>query len=205
VRLITGGPFAGCAANHARVIYLDPPWKFRTFTADPGDRAPPYPTMTMDEIAALPIVDLAARDCWMFCWTSGPYLWETLKIIEGWGFTYSSLAFTWVKLLRVGEGFHRGLGKTTRKNTEQVLLARLGSPPILRTPDELLVTEEPDFGDVYVGRLREHSRKPDEIRSRIEVMTSGPRLELFARQKTPGWRVWGNQTGKFQPIQGTPE
>lgn len=203
MRLIPGGPFRGLAANHARVLYVDPPWRFQTFSEDAGDRAPPYPTMTMDEIAALPLVDLAARDCWLFCWTSGPYLWETLKIIQGWGFTYSSRAFTWVKLQRKGEGFHRGLGKTTRKNTEEVILAKLGSPPIIARPDELLVTEDEDFGEVFVGRLREHSRKPDEIRSRIEQMTVGPRLELFARQQFPGWRAWGNETGKWSPIQGT--
>lgn len=198
MRLITGGAFRGCVSHGAAVLYVDPPWRFDTFSEDPGDRAPAYPTMTMDQIAALPLSDLAMRDCWLYCWTSGPYMQHTLDIIRyGWGFTYSSVAFTWVKLKRTGEGFHKGLGKTTRKNTETVLLAKLGSPPILRRPDELLVTEDDHEGEVFISRVREHSRKPDEIRNRITEMARGPYLELFARQRAPGWRSWGNDVDKF--------
>lgn len=199
MRLITDGVFRGLPRNHFGTLYLDPPWRFENFSKDPGDRAPPYPTMPMDEIKALPLVDLVRRDCWLHCWTSGPYLAETIKCLQIWGFRYSSISFTWVKLKRKGEGFHKGLGKTTRKNTELVLLAKIGSPPILSRPDELLVTEDPDH-EVFISRLREHSRKPDEIRDRIAAMCGGPRLELFARQKAPGWQAWGNQTDKWQPI-----
>jgi N6-adenosine-specific RNA methylase IME4 len=208
VRLITRGPFTGLPRNYFRTLYLDPPWRFQTFTEDPGDRAPPYPTMTMDEIAALPLLDLVARDCWMQCWTSGPYLQHTMDIIRhAWGFRYSTVSFTWVKLKRDGEGFHKGLGMTTRKNTETVLLAKLGSPPIRARPDELLVTDAD--GDLVwdtqsiTTPVREHSRKPDEVRDRIATMCDGPRLELFARQRAPGWHAWGNQTNRFAPLTET--
>lgn len=201
MKLITRGPFSGCASHGAAVLYVDPPWTFTTFSEDPGNRAPPYPTMSMEEIAALPLYELAQRDCWLYCWTSGPYLQHTLDIIrDHWGFTYSSTAFTWVKLKSKGTGFHRGLGKTTRKNTETVLLAKLGSPPILARPDELLVTVEEDEGEVFISPVREHSRKPDEIRDRIQEMARGPYQELFARQRVEGWRAWGNQCNRWAPI-----
>jgi N6-adenosine-specific RNA methylase IME4 len=202
VRLITSGIFRGLAEHHARVLMVDPPWRFKTFTADPGNRAPPYPTMPMDEIAALPVSDLAARNCWLFLWTSGPFLQHSMNIMQGWGFRYSSVAFTWVKIRRKSDGFHQGTGKTTRKNTEIVLLGKIGSPPILHSPDELLVQPEDDDldGEVLVSRLREHSRKPDEIRSRIERMAGGPRLELFARQRFENWTAWGNQADKWAPL-----
>lgn len=198
------GPFKGLLENGYGTLYLDPPWRFKTFTEDPGDRAPPYPTMSMEEIAALPISELAARHCWMFCWTSGPYLPFTLEIIRQWGFRYSTRAFTWVKLKRTGDGFHRGLGMTTRKNTEEVILAKLGSPPVIHRPDELLVTDAdgdqvPDT-EVCLTPVREHSRKPDEIRQRVASLGKGPRLELFARQRAPGWDAWGNDTGKWAPL-----
>jgi N6-adenosine-specific RNA methylase IME4 len=202
VRLITAGPFRGLPEHRAGCLYVDPPWRFDGFTADPGDRAPPYPTMPMADIAALPVSDLAARDCWLFCWTSGPYLKHTLDIIEGWGFSYSSVAFTWVKLTRAGDKLHRGLGKTTRKNTEQVLLAKIGAPRILCRPDELLISETPGPDEVCVTPLREHSRKPDEIRDRVAEMAAGPRLELFARQRFTGWQAWGNQTNRWAPMRG---
>jgi N6-adenosine-specific RNA methylase IME4 len=199
-----GHPFAGLREHGYGALYLDPPWRFTTYTEDPGDRAPPYPTMTMDEIAALPVSDLAARNCWVFCWTSGPYVPATLEILRGWGFRHSTRAFTWVKLKRSGDGFHKGLGMTTRKNTEEVILAKLGSPPVMAKPDELLATDadgdEVWENQVCLSPVREHSRKPDEIRERIVQMAKGPRLELFARQRFPGWEAWGNDTGKWAPM-----
>jgi N6-adenosine-specific RNA methylase IME4 len=188
MRLITGGPFRGLPEHHFKVLYLDPPWRFQAFNNETCDRHPSYPTMTLAEISAMPVLDLAARDCWLYVWTYGAFLNETCKIVRKWGFRYSSVAFTWVKLNPSGEGYFRGLGKTTRKNTECVLMAKLGAPRILSRPDELIVSP-----------VREHSRKPDEARDRIAAMARGPRLELFARQRAPGWRSWGNDVGLFPP------
>lgn len=202
----SGGRFKGLLEHGYGTIYLDPPWRFTAYNkADAGNRAPPYPTMAMEEIAALPIVELAARNCWLYCWTSGPYMQHTMDIMRGWGFRYSTQAFTWVKMKRSGEGFHKGLGMTTRKNTEIVLLGKLGSPPVVSRPDELLVTDA-DGDQVHetatnYSPLREHSRKPDDIRTRIEAMARGPRIELFARQCLPGWEAWGNETGKWAPLE----
>jgi N6-adenosine-specific RNA methylase IME4 len=48
-----------------------------------------------------------------------------------------------------------------------------------------------------VAPRREHSRKPDEVRDRIERLLPGPRIELFARTTSPGWDSWGDQTSLF--------
>lgn len=201
MRRITTGPFTGLPEHNARVLLADPPWKFKTFSADPGDRAPDYKTMTIEEIMALPVNELCWKDCWLFLWTSGPFLDFARQAMKAWGFKYSTIAFTWVKLrehINLNDApanlsvtrpglFHRGLGKTTRKNTELCLLGRLGSPPITQGgADELIVSA-----------VREHSRKPDETHDRIEALAGGPYVELFARQSRPGWTTWGNQRDKF--------
>jgi N6-adenosine-specific RNA methylase IME4 len=194
VRLIESGPFSGQASHQARLIAADPPWKFETFVADePGDRAPEYPTMTTEQIMALPVNELAWRDCWLLLWTSGPHLESARQVMKAWGFRYSTIAFTWAKLRKnytdsiLDNPWHRGLGKTTRKNTELVLLGRLGAPRVMGRPDELIVSA-----------VREHSRKPDEFYQRAVTFAGDvPRIELFARQSRPGWATWGNEATKF--------
>ena len=93
-----------------------------------------------DEIKALPVATIAARDCHLFFWTTGPHLPQALTVLCAWGFRYSGIAFTWIKLKRntdlgeliplgqVDASLHLGLGYTTRKNTEVCLLGRRGSP-----------------------------------------------------------------------------
>lgn len=191
---IKEGPFAGLPRHHYGLIAADPPWRFLTYTDDPGNRAPKYPTMPLDEIKALPVYDLAGPNCWLMLWTSGPFLDLARETMRAWGFKFSTIGFTWVKLRRdcswpaliAGEDFHRGLGKVTRKNTELVLFGKLGQPRVRRKPNELIVAP-----------LREHSRKPDEFFPRAEGFCDGPRLELFGRERRAGWDIWGNQTEFF--------
>ena len=187
---IPPGPFS--------VVYADPPWSYKAFSTKGEGRSATryYSTMTVKDIAALPVREACARDCHLFLWTTGPNLRQAFDVMEGWGFNYSSIAFTWIKLTRSAptlfldqHSFHVGMGYTTRKNTEVCLLGRRGSPKRKsRAVRELLIAP-----------VREHSRKPDETIERIEAYADGPYLELFARTQRPGWTAWGNETEKFSP------
>jgi N6-adenosine-specific RNA methylase IME4 len=173
-------PFANLPRGHFKAISADPPWSFRGFNEITSERSveAKYSTMSAPDICALPVREIAARDCHLFIWTTGPKLPETFKVIEAWGFTYSAMGFVWIKQKRsLGTGqfsmlpteecdLHVGLGYTTRKNAEFCLL--------------------------------EHSRKPPEAADRIERYCDGPYLELFARAPREGWTVWGNETDKFE-------
>lgn len=191
-------PFAGLPRNHFGAIYADPPWSFRVWNKDTGNGRSAeshYCTMSMDEIAALPVADLAAEDCVLFMWACWPSLPEALGIIEAWGFTYKTCGFDWMKahagqieMFRDDGDVQVGMGYWTRANTEPCLLATRGKPKRLNA-------------DVRQGILeprRQHSRKPDCVPGRIERLVTGPYLELFARTQRPGWTVWGNQTDKFE-------
>jgi N6-adenosine-specific RNA methylase IME4 len=195
--------FAGLPARSARAILADPAWHFRCHTEDVGTRDPRrhYSTMSMAEICALPVKDIAAPDCHLFLWVTGPMLEFSFEVMQEWGFRYSAIAFTWVKLKRdhvlTGErDLHVGLGYTTRKNTELCLLARRGSPK----------RRSAKVRELIVSPRREHSRKPDEIHERIERYCAGPYVELFARSSRKGWKTWGAEATKFdQPMREAAE
>lgn len=177
-------------------IYADPPWRFKTFSAKGRDRCPDgyskdgnikhYFTMSLADIEALPVGDLAADDCALFLWATDPLLPEAIKLGGTWGFTYKTVAFYWAKTS--GDKFPIGTGYWTRSNPEQCLLFTKGKPKRLSASVRKLVLSE----------RREHSRKPDEITDYIEQLVAGPYLELFSRTTKPGWHVWGNETDKFK-------
>jgi N6-adenosine-specific RNA methylase IME4 len=190
-------PFPDIPRNAFNVIYADPPWSFNSFSKKGEGRAPVrhYQTMKLPEIKALPVGDLAAKDCHLFMWTTGPNLEQAFEVMKAWGFQYSSVAFTWVKLwnsradtlFMTDNDFVIGLGHTTRKNTEYCLLGRKGSPK----------RRSKSVRELLIAARREHSRKPDEAVRRIEEYADGPYLELFARTSRPNWTAWGNQTDRF--------
>jgi N6-adenosine-specific RNA methylase IME4 len=159
-----------------------------------------YPVLGIDDIAALPVKEIAADDAHLFLWITGPILVEGkhVEIMRAWGFRPSSVAFTWVKLKRsagaqlrlvsaMDSDLHVGLGLTTRKNAEFCLLGRRGNAKRLAK----------DVREIILSPVREHSRKPDEQYERIERYCAGPYIELFARQRRQGWVAWGMETGKF--------
>lgn len=199
-------PFAGIERGHFRCILADPPWHFRARTAlqvgnwtSRRDAEKHYAVMGVEDIKALPVRDVAAKDAHLFIWTTGPCLRQTFEVMEAWGFRYSAVAFTWVKLKRsfnalqlrvlptLESDLHVGLGLTTRKNAEFCLLGRRGNAR----------RNAKDVREIILSPVREHSRKPDEARSRIERYCDGPYLELFARDQRPGWTSWGNEIDKF--------
>jgi N6-adenosine-specific RNA methylase IME4 len=169
------------------VIYADPPWSFRNWSAKGTGRnaVSHYDCLDLPSLAALPIADLAAENCALFLWATDPLLPRALDLIRAWGFEYKTVAFYWVKLNTTPKhdaDYFTGLGYWTRANPEQCLL-----PP----------RKAKDVRRLVVERRREHSRKPDCVRERIERLVAGPYLELFARQTKEGWDCWGDQVALF--------
>jgi N6-adenosine-specific RNA methylase IME4/uncharacterized ParB-like nuclease family protein len=163
------------------VILADPPWFFQAYTSDEANhRAPEYPTMTLDEICALPMRDLACDPAILFLWVTSAHLRLAFDVVEAWGFSYSTCA-VWCK-----SDCAPGLGHFVRQQHETLLIARRGdfpTPPPSARPSSVITAPR-----------REHSRKPDEVYAIIEAMYPDlPRLELFARKARPGWDVWGNE------------
>lgn len=164
------------------VILADPAWKFKVWNEAKSGRRPPYPTMTTEQICALEIP--AAKNCALFLWATWPMIEHAFRAISAWGFKYRTLAWVWVKLNRNGLGFYTGTGYYTRANSEPCLLAVRGSMP----------RQAKDVQAVIVSPVRQHSRKPDEQYPKIERLYPNMRyLEMFARQRRPGWSAWGNE------------
>lgn len=180
-------PFAGLLPFSYRVILADPPWAF----SGGGARAAKthYSTMPLAEIRALPVGHLAGRDCALFLWVTDPLLDVGIETLKAWGFVYVTRAFEWAKRSPRDTGWHLGNGYYTRSNPESCLLGMTGS---LGLPKSRAVRQ------LIVEPVRQHSRKPDRIRSDIEQLFDGPWCELFARSTRPGWDCWGNEVGKFE-------
>lgn len=165
------------AGTRYQTVVIDPPWDW----GDEGDvnqfgRAKPtYATMPIDEIAALPIGQIASENAHLYLWITNRSLPKGFSLIEQWGFRYVT-ALTWVK-----PSF--GMGNYYRGSTEHVLFAVRGSLPLLRH----------DVGTHFEApRGSGHSAKPDAFYRLIETCSPGPRIDMFARIERPGWTVWGN-------------
>ena len=165
------------------IIYADPPWRYSAKKVQ-GAAENHYPTMSIDELCALPVAELAAKDSALFMWATFPQLPEALRLIRAWGFTYKSVAFVWLKKNKKADSWFYGLGFWTRANAEICLLATRGRPKRAAR----------DVKQVILSHVERHSQKPEEARRRIEaLMGDVPRIELFARASPPGGDVWGNE------------
>jgi N6-adenosine-specific RNA methylase IME4 len=169
-----------------RTIVADPPWSYRTTgittrTRGDGSFAPEaalnYPTMSVSEIAALPVAEMADVDAHLYLWVTNPLLFDAAPIIEAWGFRYVTL-LTWRKLGTLGMGYY------FRGDTEHVIFGVRGKAPI---PADRRARNW--FSAAKTG----HSRKPDLFYELVERVSPEPRLELFARRRRFGWDVWGNE------------
>ena len=166
-----------------QVIYADPPWDYQQCRLS-GSAKKHYPTMRIEELCALPVADIADRDCALFLWATFPQLPEALRLIQAWGFVYKTVAFVWLKQNRKALTWFYGLGFWTRSNAEICLLATKGHPK----------RQSAGIHQLVISPVERHSKKPDEVREKIvALMGDVPRIELFARQQTPGWDVWGNE------------
>jgi N6-adenosine-specific RNA methylase IME4 len=170
-------------------IYADPPWSFRNWSAKGTGRnaVSHYDCLSFEKLAALPVGQVAADNCVLFLWAVDPLLDKAFELISAWGFEYKTVGFYWVKQNRKSDGYFTGLGYWTRANPEQCLIATRGKPRRVGKDVRKLVVEP----------RREHSRKPDQVRERIERLVDGPYLELFARETKRGWDCWGDQIALF--------
>ena len=173
------------------IIYADPPWQYKKGKVTSNDRAPEkhYQTMPTTEIANLPVEQIADKDCILFMWATFPKLQDAFKVIQDWGFDYKTCGFVWVKKNKkqINSNFW-GMGMWTRSNAEICLIATKGKPKRINA----------NVHSIIEAPIREHSRKPSMVRSRIkQLMGDIPSIELFARQSSEGWDVWGNQVNKF--------
>lgn len=202
-------------------LLADPPWRFATYSEKGRGRSPDgpaavrnlsrqnrperhYATMTLDDIKALPVLQSAAKDCVLFMWAVDPMIPEALEVGKAWGFTYKTVGFYWVKERRETSSrgsafsepdfarFPMGTGYWTRANPEMCLLFTRGKPKRISASVRKLL----------IAPRREHSRKPDEQYDRIARLVDGPYLELFARRQRKNWRIWGDDTEKFDSIEG---
>ena len=202
-------PFVDLPRHHYGAILADPPWHFQAWASpkwngeyrkdgtkiiSPG-RYPDYQTMSEKNLASLAVADLAAENCVLFMWACWPMIEQAFRTIDTWGFAFKTAAFVWCKahagqleMFEQSIPDQMGLGYWTRANTEACLLAIRGKPKRLNA----------DVRQAIIAPRREHSRKPDGVHERIERLVAGPYLELFARQRRPGWDCWGNETDKFR-------
>ena len=165
------------------IIYADPPWRYQDATCY-GSAEGHYNTMSLDDICALPVTKSAAENAVLLMWATWPLLPEAIKVITAWGFRYKSVGFVWVKKNKSDCGHFFGLGRWTRGNSEVCLLATRGKPKRVSNAVSQLCFEP----------LTRHSEKPTVIRHRIvELLGDVPRIELFARTKSPGWDAWGDE------------
>ena len=178
------------------IIYCDPPWSYDDPGLNRGGALRHYETMPLADICKLPVPLLASADCALFMWATFPKLFEAKEVFDAWGFEYKTCAFVWIKTNKRAnldqasffptDSFDSfwGMGRWTRSNAEICLLGVRGQPK----------RESAGVHQIIYAPVSEHSRKPPEARMKIvELCGDVPRVELFARQATEGWAVWGNE------------
>lgn len=170
------GPLS--APQRYPVVYADPPWRYEHSKTVNREIENHYPTMSLDEICALPVSDITAPDAILYLWATSPKLEEAMQVVNAWGFTYRT-CLVWVK-------DKIGMGSYARQRHELLLVARRGDIPV----------PEPEnrFDSVIEAPRGEHSAKPAIVYDMIEQMhPEFDKVELFARNKRDNWHSWGNQ------------
>ena len=164
-----------------RCIVIDPPWPMQKIEREERPmqgRTLDYPIMSLDDIAALPIPDLAdPAGCHIYLWVTHKYLPDGLRLFETWGVRYQCV-LTWVKPTGITP-------YSWMYNTEHVLFGRIGSLQLERLGLKL----------AFEAPVIRHSEKPAVFYERVITASPGPRLEMFARQAREGFAVWGDEIG----------
>jgi N6-adenosine-specific RNA methylase IME4 len=172
-----------------RTIVADPPWKYGVWGVGSKKSAfgkkynekeipIPYETMTVEEIKALNVADLADENCELYLWTTQKYLPDAFEVLKAWGFRYCQ-TLTWCKT-----PMGNGQGGVYCPTTEFLILGRKGKMPKVKRINTTWWN---------VKRTNKHSKKPEFFQDLIETVSYPPRLEMFARRKRVGWDIWGNE------------
>ena len=173
------------------IIYADPPWEYKqsgSKTNSRGMAKQHYNTMSTQDICNLPIKELKTENAICFMWATFPNINEALKVFEAWGFEYKTAAFVWVKKNKKSNTNFWGMGAYTRANAEVCLL---GISKKTKASEQV---KAHNIHQIIEAPIERHSKKPDIIREKIvELLGDLPRVELFARNTTEGWDVWGNE------------
>ena len=178
--------------NKYQIVYADPPWDYKGQKQTgkkkelTGGAITHYPTMKLNDMITefKPMLDIQTdEDCLLFMWTSSPHLDQAIKLGEGWGFKYATVAFVWYKQ-KTNPGFY------TMSQCELVLVFKKGKIPQPRGARNIR--------QIVSELRREHSRKPDLVRTNIDKMfPTQKKLEMFTRQTVSGWDPFGNEINKF--------
>ena len=188
----TGDALLKAVPKYFGTILIDPPWRFANRTgkmAPEHKRLHRYPTMSFEEIAALPVGRLTLPNSHLYLWCPNALLMEALTIMKSWGFIYKT-NIVWYKVRKDGGPDGRGVGFYFRNVTELLLFGVKGHLRTLK-PGRTQV-------NVMSSRKQEHSRKPEMAYKIIRQCSPGPYLELFAREKVSGWTQWGNELETYK-------
>ena len=184
---IKNWPFGDLVAGAYQMIMADPPWAFELYSEEGEEKSAQakYECMTINEIASLPVADLAGPDCVLWLWATAPMLDQQIEILKRWGFEFKTSG-AWVKLTKTKK-LAFGTGYVLRNCHEPFLIGTRGQPKTAK-----------NVRSVVMGERRQHSRKPKEAyRMAQDMIPCGKRCELFSRTRRTGWDVWGNEVGKF--------
>lgn len=178
------------------IIYADPAWSYRDYTSrevaeknlnknSKKSVVMKYDVMKTQDLCSLPIKNISAENCILFMWVTMPKLNECFKLMDSWGFKYSTCGFTWIKKNKKNTNSNFwGMGRWTRSNAELCLIGIKGKPQRVSK----------SIHSVIETPIEEHSKKPSIVRDKIiELCGDLPRIELFARQYADGWDCWGNE------------
>jgi N6-adenosine-specific RNA methylase IME4 len=165
-----------------QIIYADPPWQLKAGAANlhipkQKTRDLEYPTMSLEEIRHLPVGSITDDNAILFLWTTNKYIEPAYSVARAWGFIPSTM-LVWCKKPK-----GRGLGGTFGISTEYLLFARRGT----------FKAKNRHWSTWFEAKRGRHSEKPAVARELIEKCFDGEKIELFAREKTNGWDVWGNE------------
>lgn len=177
-------PFGDLKMFGYEVIHADPPWQTELYSEKGYAKSPEahYSTMNTEAIAALPVADLAARDCYLFLWSTWPRLTDALYVMNRWGFDYVT-GGSWLKR-SVNWKVCMGPGYVLRSATEPYLVGKIGRPRRGSKGERNVIIAPEEVPDSIEAVRREHSRKPVQMREMIERLTPGAwRAELFAREE----------------------
>lgn len=162
-------------------ILADPPWNEKGGGKIKRGADRHYPLLKTEQIMALPVQQFAEPNAHLYLWTTNNHLPDALRVMEAWGFKYKTM-ITWAK-------DRIGIGQYFRGMTEHVLFGVQGNIPYRFRADG----KRAQGRTLITAPKGAHSEKPEELRAMIQIVSPGPYLELFAREKAPGWDIWGNE------------
>lgn len=202
---MTTSMFRGLQRDHYDEVLADVPWRYMNWSDTGANTRSPdnhYETMTLADIKRMPVKRYVKPNSRLWFCVPGAFLaiGAHLPIMRAWGFEPASIAFTWIKCLPKHHAqfqmfstvdelmFKMGMGRTTRRNAEFIVLGNRGKPPPRKSAA---------IRDIIIEPARQHSRKPEKLYAAIEQFSHGTKLELFGRQQRNGWTVVGHESRKF--------